>query len=317
MLCRMTKMLRRWSQVAAICSVSGAGAHAEEPLPQSVSNTVAQVTQSSAASSSTTQSSATGAVQRAQSATQPSGAFECVLQPHEVVDISSAVDGVLESLGVERGDVVSAGQAIAQLDAEVEKATVETARARASMKGEIQSRQAGYDYGKRKKARMDELYAKKVVPFDAKDQAETDAELAAMRLRQARENKRLAELDLQRALAILKLHTVHSPINGVVVERFKSPGESVRDDPIVRLAQLDPLDVEVSVPAEQFGSIRAGMRADVTPEYPGDTSYPAVVRIVDKVIDARSGTFGVRLELPNPANELPGGLKCQIRFPSE
>jgi len=38
------------------------------------------------------------------------------------------------------------------------------------------------------------------------------------------------------------------------------------------------------------------------------------VTVVDKVMDAASGTFGVRLALPNPDLALPAGLKCKIRF---
>jgi membrane fusion protein (multidrug efflux system) len=38
------------------------------------------------------------------------------------------------------------------------------------------------------------------------------------------------------------------------------------------------------------------------------------VTVVDKVVDAASGTFGVRLELPNPDLKLPAGLKCTVRF---
>ena len=34
-------------------------------------------------------------------------------------------------------------------------------------------------------------------------------------------------------------------------------------------------------------------------------------------IDAASGTFGVRLELPNPEQAIPGGLHCQVRFLAE
>ncbi len=40
----------------------------------------------------------------------------------------------------------------------------------------------------------------------------------------------------------------------------------------------------------------------------------AEVGVVDKVVDAASGTFGVRLELPNPDTSLPAGLKCRVRF---
>jgi hypothetical protein len=40
----------------------------------------------------------------------------------------------------------------------------------------------------------------------------------------------------------------------------------------------------------------------------------AMVSTVDRVFDAASGTFGVRLELPNRDNRLPAGLRCQVSF---
>ncbi|MFN0162035.1 MAG: hypothetical protein ACKVQQ_12450, partial [Burkholderiales bacterium] len=33
---------------------------------------------------------------------------------------------------------------------------------------------------------------------------------------------------------------------------------------------------------------------------------------VDRVIDAASSTFRVRLELPNPDAKLPAGLRCKV-----
>jgi multidrug efflux pump subunit AcrA (membrane-fusion protein) len=83
----------------------------------------------------------------------------------------------------------------------------------------------------------------------------------------------------------------------------------------MRLAQIDPLNVEVILPVSQLLSIKVGMRAKVIPEAPIGGQYSAEVKIVDKVIDAASGTFGVRLELPNPNYRLPAGLKCRVIFP--
>jgi len=57
-----------------------------------------------------------------------------------------------------------------------------------------------------------------------------------------------------------------------------------------------------------------GMVADVTPQAPVNGQYQARVTVVDRVFDSASGTFGVRLELPNPDFELPAGLRCEIRF---
>lgn len=42
--------------------------------------------------------------------------------------------------------------------------------------------------------------------------------------------------------------------------------------------------------------------------------YEASVKVVDRVIDAASGTFGVRLQLPNPGYRVPAGVKCRVRF---
>jgi membrane fusion protein (multidrug efflux system) len=59
------------------------------------------------------------------------------------------------------------------------------------------------------------------------------------------------------------------------------------------------------------------MRAKVIPEAPVGGEYIAEVKIVDRVIDAASGTFGVRLELPNPNHRLQAGLKCKVIFPDK
>ena len=42
--------------------------------------------------------------------------------------------------------------------------------------------------------------------------------------------------------------------------------------------------------------------------------YEARVTIVDKVVDSASGTFGVRLELPNAKGDIPAGVKCRINL---
>jgi membrane fusion protein, multidrug efflux system len=68
------------------------------------------------------------------------------------------------------------------------------------------------------------------------------------------------------------------------------------------------------VPARFFKTLRVGMTARVSlaPFLPG--SYQAQVVVVDKVIDAASGTLGVRLQLPNPDNKIPAGIQCAVVF---
>jgi multidrug efflux pump subunit AcrA (membrane-fusion protein) len=96
--------------------------------------------------------------------------------------------------------------------------------------------------------------------------------------------------------------------------RSKPTGEFVRGTPIVKLAQIHPLRVEVIAPVALLGKLSPGMTAEVLPESPIGGVHPAKVTVVDRVVDAASGTFGVRLEVPNPNYRLPAGLKCKARF---
>jgi multidrug efflux pump subunit AcrA (membrane-fusion protein) len=103
----------------------------------------------------------------------------------------------------------------------------------------------------------------------------------------------------------------------VVVRRILHPGEYADPLELMELAQIDPLRVEVFVPVSMLGRVQTGMRGKVTLEKPLDSVHEARVAVVDRVVDAASGTFGVRLELPNPDHSLPAGLRCHVRFESE
>jgi RND family efflux transporter MFP subunit len=237
-----------------------------------------------------------------------------LIEPYLIVKVGSPVAGILKAVEVDRGDLVTKGQLLATLQSEVEKATMALARARAGMESSINAKQARLKFSLRKQDRMEALYGKKVIPFEEMDESRTNSALALMELAEARENKRLAELEYKRSLEVVNRMAIRSPIKGVVMERFLTPGEYVEDQPILKLAQIDPLNVEVFVPVELFGAIKVGMSAEVTPENPLSRAYKAKVKIVDRVVDAASGTFGVRLELPNPENRLPAGLKCKVTF---
>ena len=238
----------------------------------------------------------------------------CVVEPNMMIEISSRVDRIIDSVAVERGDWVTAGAVVAKLDAKVERAAVEHARARAAMEAEIHSYAANLDYGERTHERISELHEKKMVSSDEVDCARTEAHVAKYRLQQAQENKRLAELELARSIEVVNRHTIRSPVDGVVAERYLNPGESVEEKPILRIAQIDPLRVEMVVAGTEYGRIAQGKQATVHIDDALGSEYPATVIIVDPVIDPASGTFRVTLELPNPERRVTSGLRCDVAF---
>ena len=73
---------------------------------------------------------------------------------------------------------------------------------------------------------------------------------------------------------------------------------------MLKVAQIDPMRVDVSLPAALFGQVRIGAAASVT-ALVGGGRFPATVRSVDRLIDAASGTFIARLEVPNPKAAVP------------
>jgi RND family efflux transporter MFP subunit len=236
----------------------------------------------------------------------------CLIMPSEVVELGSPVVGVIERIDVERGDSVKKGQSVAQLTTDVERASVAVAEARASNQAELQAASSTQEFAKRKQERTDSLYRDKFTSLQNQDQAQTEAALAELKLLQAREQKRLSSQELSLARAQLSQRTIKSPISGIIIERYVSQGERVEERPVLRIAALDPLRVEVIAPASEFNKIRAGMIANVTPELANLGERKAKVILVDKILDAASNTFRVRLELPNPNNALPAGLRCKI-----
>ncbi len=240
--------------------------------------------------------------------------LEGLIEPSLVVNIGSSVPGILETVKVDRGDMVKKDEVVASLQAGVEKANLVLARYRAETKANIELKQKRLDYAKREKNRFEELFKKKALTMREMDEVETGMALAELELQEALESRRLAELDLKRYTEIVKRMTIRSPVNGVVVERFLARGEYVEDQPIFKVAQIDPLHIEVIATVEQLGTLRKGMKAEIRPENPHKKRYTAKVTIVDRVVDAASGTFGVRLELPNPDYKLPAGLKCTVVF---
>ena len=241
--------------------------------------------------------------------------LDCLIEPRITTDISTRAQGVVEQFYVDRGDVVEKGQILVTLDAAIENASVALAKARAELIADIEASKTSLAYGQRKVTRFDGLYQQKAVAAHTLDEARTEALLAAANLKKAREDRRVAELQLQQAVETLELRTIRSPISGVVIDRLLAVGESVEDQPIIQVAQIDPLYVEAIAPVQYFSMIKQGAHGVVRPEQPIGGEYMAIVKVVDQVIEAASGTFRIRLELPNQDRALPAGLKCRVTFP--
>lgn len=241
----------------------------------------------------------------------PAQPLGCLIEPHRVAEVGSPVIGVIETLHAERGDRVQRGQPLATLRADVERASVQVAAGRAQAMGEYNAALSNAELARQKLVRAKDLAGQQFISPQALEQARAEAAVAENRLVQAREQRDILAREAELSRAQLALRTIRSPSTGVVADRYLSVGERVEEKPVFRIAVVDPLRVEVVLPAQLYGTLRTGMRLNVTPELPGAAARAAKVVLVDRLVDGASNTFRVRLELPNPQLALPAGLRCK------
>jgi RND family efflux transporter MFP subunit len=241
--------------------------------------------------------------------------FDCMIEPSVLIEVGSPIEGVIDTVAVDRGDKVFVGQVVATLVAGAEEVAVEMAEFRATSEARVDAAKARQQFAQHKYTRATELSKNKHMSENDLEEAVTESLLADLALQEAIEDSELAKLELRQARELLALRSVRSPIDGVVVERFHTVGDLMEDGPIMKLAQLDPLYVEVVLPIGMLEKVQAGMWADVEPGEFHIGTLKAEVTLIDQVVDAASGTLGVRLALANNELEIPPGLECTVTFP--
>ena len=246
------------------------------------------------------------------------GPFDCLIEPRLKIDLAAPTAGVLTDVLVDRGDRVRKGEIVAKLDSTVEEATVALDKARAASGAAIASRRARATFLSLKNSRLTKLQSRGTIAQAQLDESAADLAVANADLAEALDQQRIASLEYERSMAILDQRSIRSPIDGLVLERRLSGGEYAFDQaPILVLVEVNPLNVEVYLPITSLPRIHAGTSASVRLATPLSGDYTAIVEVVDAVFDARSGTYGIRLKLPNPEYSIPAGLRCEVEFPDQ
>lgn len=240
----------------------------------------------------------------------------CLIKPKQVVQLGSPVFGLIDGVFVDRGDTVTQGQLLAKLNTSVEEAQLALDRYRATNVTPIESARADMAWNQRELARRQQLAGNMFSRANEVDEIVTRIEQNRIAIRRGEMDQRTAMLEAERAETQLNLRMIKSPLNGVVTEIKLMPGEFIHDQAtIMTIAQIDPLNADLVVPAEHYGAVKVGLVADLTLGPPLNRTLAATVDAVDPVIDAASDTFRVRLVLPNPGNQIPAGVRCTVQLP--
>jgi membrane fusion protein (multidrug efflux system) len=209
--------------------------------------------------------------------------------PGEVVgsrdaQLASAGGGHVEAVLVRAGEQVRQGQALARVNAALFSAQRDQARA--------QREQAGAEL-ERVKAMGDLASRQQLLA------AETQGQLSAAALR-------MAEIQLARSV-------ISAPFSGKVGTVDLEVGEVLAPGmPVIRLFQLDPVHVEISVGERDVLALRPGMKAAVRTDT-GGRVWPAEVHSVDPAADLSSRSFLIKLSVPNPESALLPGMITSVQ----
>jgi RND family efflux transporter MFP subunit len=241
--------------------------------------------------------------------------YDCVVYPARTIKLGSPLTGLLSEVLVERGQHVVRGEVVARLESSIEAATVALYRAQSENKATLEEKEAQLALAQKAVERAHVLAQTQSVSIKQIDEAESDVRVLTLRMENEKRELEQKSIDLACAEAALELKTIRSPVDGVVTERALTGGEYVNQEShIVTVAQIDELRVEAFLPIALYGQVAEGDAGAVEPEAPIGGRFMAKVTVVDHIFDPASGTFGVRLALPNPGLRLPAGLRCKVSF---
>jgi HlyD family secretion protein len=273
---------------------------------------------------------------------------------HPIV-VSSLVSGRLEELLVLEGSRVAKGEVIARIYDKDLRDAAEKAEAELQVaKADRERLQAGFRVQEVEKARADldaaeadarfreQVLARtrELVESGASSTEDLERDEAAFRTAQARrdalrqelllreegsriEDIQAAEAEVKRRLALLELArnqlgyaTVRSPADGIVLERFVTPGTHIpADSPrIVSLYDPDDLQVRVDVRQENIGLVFVGQQVEIFTDSEPGRAYAGTVIRLEPLADFKKNTIQVKVKIHDPSRNLYPEMIARIRF---
>jgi RND family efflux transporter MFP subunit len=222
-----------------------------------------------------------------------------VYASHLMVDqdviVSARITGIVESIAVDRGSVVTQGQTLATLDTRALDADVREAREDMDLK------KAEYE-------RAQALVDSKIGSVQDLDSKKAQYAVAVARWEKAK---------TQRDYAVIR-----APFAGVVTEKYARIGQKViedGDEPLFKITATDPLLARVYLKEDWLLRVRAGDRVEVVPERFPEAKTTGEVRFISPTVDPASGTFQVMIQVRRRPNQpaLRPGVAVKIRFPED
>jgi membrane fusion protein (multidrug efflux system) len=218
--------------------------------------------------------------------------------PVQSATLYAKVGGYLKVLKVDKGDAVTEGQLLAEIE------VPELLADEAQFKAEADVARGNYERMAEARRKSPDL----VVPQTV-DELRGQAAIAAAKL--------------QRTQTLLQFARITAPFSGVVTARFVDPGAFIpaatsgstpQSAAIVTLMDFSRIRVQLYVPEAEVPFIRNGLTTAITvEELPGRTFSGTVTRF-SNALDESTKTMLTEIELPNPDRALRPGMYASVRL---
>lgn len=220
------------------------------------------------------------------------------VRPRREVVLGPKFDAILASVLVEEGQVVRAGDVLAQLDDRSARATLRLAEQAAGSRAHLDRAKAVLDRSADRLERMKEAVAESAASESELTEAESEHRIAMADCKIVMEDQQRAALQLELALVRLEEHVIRAPFDAVVTRVRGEAGAMVSaGEPVVEVISQRGVRVDLYLPATVASGLRAGERYAVTVMDPTEHLTAATVRAIEPRIDPISRTMRVVFDI--------------------
>ena len=242
-----------------------------------------------------------------------------------IVVISSPEGGRLAALPFEVGDRFLAGDLLAEMEAPELAAELAVARARSDRAAAAVARaEAVLTEARAVEDRAERLAERGAGTRTGHEEAGFAAERARLDLDLARQDARIATLEVARLEDDLARRRLTAPFDGVVVERLATPGALVPSgmggDPleggVLRILDPSALKVVVDVAETRIGAIKPGQAATAALDADPDRPLAMRVEAIAPEASVQKGTVAVRLAFEDgpPPGAVLTNMAAKVTF---
>ena len=246
------------------------------------------------------------------------------LAPYQTVAIYPRVTGFVQTIRVDRGSHVRAGDLIAMLDAP--ELVAQRSEAQSKLQGAEAQLGAVRSKADADASTYEKLKAAAATPGVVAGNdlviAQKAVEADGGQVAAAQQNIEAARQALNSVTQMEDYLKVTAPFDGIVTERNIHPGALVGPAsgagvaaPMVRLVDSSRLRLVIPVPEAYIAGVTTGTEMlFAVAAYPSQTFSGTVARIAH-MVDVNTRTMAVELDVNNQDGRLAPGAFCQVRWP--